>query len=333
MDDRFPPRVVGMEKHDSEMRLLYLGPLDSLDHVRQRLPDHFEVQFASDDAVVDRCIEDCDVILDAYMRVHFPMERLDRAAKLKLFVTATTGADHVDASALTRRGIPLLTLKDHPEILRNLTPAAEHSWLLLMACTRRLRTAIQKVLEGHWDRNQCPGIMLKGKTLGIIGCGRIGQWMSRYASAFGVICLGYDPYVDPWPQGIERSNLESLLGTADFITVHVPLTEKTRHLIGPREFDLIKGGSILINTSRGEILDDSALLKSLLKGRLGAAGLDVLTGEPDVTDHPLVEYARKHSNLIITPHIGGFSPEALEYVLSFSCRRISRFLEAKACKT
>ena len=310
------------------MRLLYLGPSDALEHVWANLPDNLEVQFALDDADVDRFLEDCDVILDAYMGVHFSAARIEKAAKLRLFVTATTGADHVDTSALSRRGIPLLTLRDQSEFLRNITPAAEHSWLLLMACARRLRTAIEEVLAKNWDRHCCPGIMLKGKTLGIIGCGRIGQWMSRYASAFGMTCLGYDPHVDPWPESIQKSDLESLLSSSDFITVHVPLTENTRYLLGPKELGLIKDGAVLVNTSRGEVIHESAMLSALLEGRLAAAGLDVLTGEPDVATHPLIEYARTHANLIITPHIGGFSPEALKYVLSFSCRRIAEFLDA-----
>jgi len=310
------------------MKLLYLGPPDTVEHVRANLPNNIEVYLALDEVGADRVLEDCDIIFDAYMRVHFPAARIDKAPKIRLFITATTGADHIDSSALSRRGIPLLTLRDQSEFLRNITPAAEHSWLLLMACARRLRTAIQEVLANNWDRNCCPGVMLQGKVLGIIGCGRIGQWMSRYASAFGLTCLGYDPHVDPWPEGIQNSDLESLLRQSDFITVHVPLTEDTRDLLGSKEFELIKDGAILVNTSRGEVIQESAMLRALLKGQLSAAGLDVLTGEPDVDNNPLVDYARKHANLIITPHIGGFSPEALRAVLSFSCRRIVEFLEA-----
>jgi D-3-phosphoglycerate dehydrogenase len=307
------------------MRVLYIGPRDTLEYVRENLPSDFETLFAGDDTEVDRVVENCDVIFDASMKVRFPEDRLERAHQLKLFITATTGSDHIDASVLRRREIPLLTLRGQSEILRNLTPAAEHSWLLLMACARHFRSAVEDVLKEHWDRNRFPGILLKGKTLGIIGCGRIGQWMSRYASAFGMTCLGYDPDVTPWPDPIQKSDLESLLRRSNFITIHVPLTEKTRRLLGPEEFGLIKEGAVLVNTSRGEVIDESSLLTALLEGRLAAAGLDVLTGEPRVADHPLIEYARRHANLLITPHIGGYSPEALKYVLSFSCRRIREF--------
>jgi D-3-phosphoglycerate dehydrogenase len=302
-----------------------LGPESTLEHVRASLPRDFEIRLVLDETNINEVIRNCDVILDAYMRIHFRADRINTARQLKLYVTATTGADHVDASALAKRGIPLLTLQGQRELLRNLTPAAEHSWLLLMACARHLRGAIQDVLGGKWDRNKYPGIMLRNKTLGIIGCGRIGEWMSRYASAFRMNCLGYDPYVDPWPGNIEKSNLEPLLMRSDFISLHVPLNEETRGLLGSKEFILIKQGAVLINTSRGEVIDESALLSGLLEGRLAAVGLDVLTQEPDIANHPLVEYARAHDNLIITPHIGGYSPDALRYVLSFSCRRIVEF--------
>lgn len=298
-----------------------------LEHVQANLPQGFEVWLALNEADVDMVIHECDAILDAYMKVRFPGERLDAAHRLKLFVTATTGADHVDASVLAKRGIPLLTLKGQEELLRNLTPAAEHSWLLLMACARHLRGAIQEVLEGGWDRNKFPGLMLRGRTLGIIGCGRIGQWMAQYGAAFGMRCLGYDPYVTPWPEGVKRSSLHELLKMSDFITVHVPLNDETRRLLGPGEFALMKPGAILVNTSRGDVIDEGALLSALQERRLAAAGLDVLSSEPEIANNPLVEYARKHSNLIITPHIAGFSPDALKQVLEFSCRRIVDFFQ------
>lgn len=310
------------------MQLLYLGPPETLDDVRANLPD-MQVNLALDDTSVEQYLPNSDAILDAYMRVRFPAERLERANRLRLFVTATTGADHIDAGALAQREIPLLTLRGQREVLRNITPAAEHSWLLLMACARRLRPALASVLAGTWDRNQFPGIMLRGTTLGVIGCGRIGQWMARYANAFGMSCLGFDPYADPWPETIEKRTLPELLKNSDFVSIHVTYTEETRGLMGAREFNQLKPGAILVNTSRGEVIDQSALLDALRKGIVGAAGLDVLTGEPDIANHPLLVYAREHDNLIITPHIGGFSPHALKYVLAFSCQRIADFF-AKA---
>ncbi len=309
------------------MRLLYLGPEDTLDHVKSCLPEGTIIDLALDDESVDKVITECDTILDAYMKIRFPVERLEKAANLKLFVTATTGADHIGQEYLEEKNIPLLTLMGQRDVLRNITAAAEHSWLLLLACARTLRTAVDEVLEGGWDRNNHPGLMLNGKTLGLIGCGRIGTWMSRYGNAFGMKCLSYDPFADPWPENVENVPLKELLNNSDCIGVHVPLAEETKSLIGEEELNEVKPGVVIVNTSRGEIIDESALLDALKDGRVGSVGLDVLYGEPDIENHPLRLYSLDHPNVIITPHIGGFSPDALKFVLSFSCGRIRNFYE------
>jgi D-3-phosphoglycerate dehydrogenase len=308
--------------------ILYLGPADLTEHVRTCLGDGFAVHHADTDAATDAVLPAVDAVLDALMRIRFPADRIARARRLRAYVTATTGADHVDAAALATRNIPLLTLKGRTDVLRNITPAAELSWLLLMACARKLRGAVRHVLDGGWDRNLFPGVMLRGRTIGIVGCGRIGQWMGRYAEAFGLRRLGFDPHLPSadWPAHIEPCPLEDLLRQCDFLTIHVPLTDETRGLIGPRELACMKPTAAVVNTSRGGIVDESALLAALRDGRIAAAGLDVLDGEPDTARHPLVEYARTHDNLVITPHIGGMSPDALRYVLEFSAGRVREAL-------
>jgi D-3-phosphoglycerate dehydrogenase len=306
--------------------VMYLGPADMLEHLRAHLPLAVKVCMPVSEQEVDEVLSTCDVVLDASMQIRFSAARVARAERLKWYITATTGADHVDASALAARGIPLLTLRGRSDVLCNVTAAAEHSWLLLLACARRLRGAVDHVLDGKWQRTEHPGLMLRGRSLGIIGCGRIGGWMSRYARAFGMRCVGFDPFLLPPHETIELMELEPVLQTADFVSVHVPLTDVTRGLVGAREIGLMKKGVVLINTSRGEIVDQDALLEALRSEQIAAAGLDVLSGEPDIAMHPLVEYARRHHNLIITPHIGGFSPDAVRYVLEFSCRRIQSLL-------
>jgi D-3-phosphoglycerate dehydrogenase len=301
--------------------VLYLGPEEMQSAVQQWLPD-FRVEHALLEKDVDARIASCVAVLDASMRIRFPSARIARAAKLRLYVAATTGADHVDADALSERGIPLLTLRGQRDVLANLTPAAEHSWLLMMACARRLPSAIAHVLNGGWDRTRYPGTMLKGKTLGLIGCGRIGGWMSRYGRAFGMNVVGFDPKLESWPDTIEQCTMNDVLCRSDFLSVHVPLTTETFGLLGPREFERMKPGVVLVNTSRGEIVNEKALYDGLVSGHVGAAGVDVLAGEPQIADHPLLHYARTHDNLIITPHIGGFSPDAVRTVLEFSCGRI-----------
>jgi D-3-phosphoglycerate dehydrogenase len=216
----------------------------------------------------------------------------------------------------------LRTLKEDPQLLRNITPAAELSWALLMACARRLKGAFAHVDQGLWVREEFPGIMLNGRVLGLIGCGRIGGWMARYAQAFGMQVVAHDPHQFELPAGVTRRPLAALLQEADFVSVHVHLSDETRGLLSRELLEACKPGLIVINTSRGAIVDERALLDGLRSGRIGAVGVDVLDGEPEISAHPLVEYARQHENMLITPHCGGFSPDAVRVVCEHAARKI-----------
>jgi D-3-phosphoglycerate dehydrogenase len=310
----------------TEPLVVYIGAQEHLPLVRNGLGEGFELVCVPPDAdALLAHAKSAATILDASMKLRLPGSLLERFPHLRLMVTATTGADHIDKSHLDARGIPLLTLKGQIEVLRQVTPAAEHTWLLLMACARRLRPAIHHVEDGGWDRSLFPGVMLRGKTLGVVGCGRLGQWMARYASAFEMRVLGYDPALANWPAGIEQRDLPGLLKESDFVSLHVPLNDDTHQLIGRNELQIIKPGAILINTSRGAIVDEAALLEALKDGRVASIGFDVLADEPDLQRSELWQYARAHQQCIITPHIGGFSPDALAVVLRFTGERIRKF--------
>lgn len=301
--------------------ILYLGPSDLRQLVASEFPS-FEVRHASTETQVDEIVADCVGVMDASMRIRFDAERIGRARALRVYATATTGATHVDQSALASRGIPLLTLQGQSEFLRNITPAAELSWMLLMMCARQARPAIQHVLEGKWDRTMFPGHMLNGRSIGIIGCGRIGQWMARYATAFGMTVRGCDPAIADWPAGIQRCGMQEALSESDFVTIHVGFSEDLRGMIGAEQIRMMKRGCIFINTSRGELVDEQALADAVADGHIGGVGIDVLRGEPDTAAHPLVALARDNPRVVVTPHIGGFSPDALARVVRFGCGRL-----------
>jgi D-3-phosphoglycerate dehydrogenase len=167
--------------------------------------------------------------------------------------------------------------------------------------------------------------MLKGKTIGIIGLGRIGSWMARYASAFGMKVQAYDPFNDEVNDGIEMVDINHLLSTSDFITVHVHLTPETAQIIDAERIKLFKRGSIFINTSRAELVDVKALINALKEGRIVAVGVDVLFNEPDIKNDPLWQHSIDHYNVIISPHIGGYCPEAVIKVVEFSAKRILKY--------
>ncbi len=315
------------------MNVIYLGPESGIAAVKDTLGEGFHLLTpATTPADVIPLLPQAHAILDASMKVPLRKSELDSAANLKLIVTATTGADHIDSATLKDRGIPLLTLKGQKHVLNELTPAAELSWMLLMACARHLRAANRHVEAGQWDRELFPGMLLKGRTLGLIGCGRIGQWMARYATAFGMRVIGHDPHlpVAEWPSTIEHSDLDTVLQNAHAVSIHVHLSDETRGLLRQREFSLMRPGTILINTSRGAICDEDALLQSLESGHLGGYGTDVLEGEPAIRNSRVWSYAQTHDNCLITPHIGGFSPDAVDIVLKFSAERIRGHFDSQA---
>lgn len=308
--------------------ILYLGAEVGAQAAEDVVAGRAEVRrIAAEPEDVQAHIKTCAALLDASMKVRISDRMVASAAGLKIISCATTGSDHIDRRELDRRGIPVRTLMEDKELLLNLTPAAELSWALLMACARKLPAAVNHVLSGGWDREQFPGIMLNGRRIGIIGCGRIGTWMSRYARAFAMDIVGYDPLIAGYPPHIRPVPLDELARTSDFITVHVPLTDDTIGLFSKKHCAMVKPGAILINTSRGAIIDEQGLLKALESNQMGAAGLDVLADEPDIQQSPLYQYARAHDNLIITPHCGGFSHDAVKVVCRRAAEKIIEHLD------
>ncbi len=309
-------------------RVIYLGGVEGFEssqEVLQGIAEVVHVRAESDE--VSREICKASAILDASMRVKITDGMAASAPDLRIISCATTGSDHIARGNLGERGIPVRTLKEDPGLLQNLTPAAELSWLLLMACARRLAPALKHVVAGGWQRELFPGVMLNGRRLGLIGCGRIGGWMSRYATAFGMDVVGYDPNLSSFPEGIRAATLDEVLSSSDFVSIHVHLTPETTGIVTREGFASMKSGAVFINTSRGAIADETALLEALESGHLGAAGLDVLNGEPEIDQHPLVVYARTHDNLLITPHCGGFSPDAVRKVCAHAAGKIRQQLE------
>lgn len=312
-------------------KVLYLGAPVGAEAAAEVLAGRAELvqaptqQNDAQDAVA-RALLDAAAVLDASMKVRLTDDMLAKAVNLEIISCATTGSDHIERGELDRRNIPVRTLKEDRELLFNITPAAELSFALLLGCARSLPAAVRHVKEGGWNRELFPGAMLNGKRLGIIGCGRIGSWMSRYAAAFGMECVGYDPYLETFPPGVTPLPLEELLATSHAVSLHVHLSDETRGLLSRERLALLKPGAIVINTSRGGLMDEDALLDALRSGQVGAIGLDVLAHEPDIADSPLWQYAREHDNCLITPHCGGFSPDAVRVVCARAAEKIAERL-------
>jgi phosphoglycerate dehydrogenase-like enzyme len=264
---------------------------------------------------------------DVLGRVHvlfaplgYPVGRtkIDACPHLRAIVSNTTGHPHIDVEYAKSRGVYLACLKFAPEFLRRVTPTAELTVGLMIALTRQIVPAHRAVLRGEWNRRPFGGAaMLSSMALGIVGHGRLGGMVARYGRAFGMAVRYYDPYVAASAEGAERvETLERLVGCSDVVSIHVPHERETEGLISRDVFGLFKRGAFLINTARGELVDWPALLDGLRSGAVGGAALDVIDGEYDAgfpdrfPAHPLLEYARTHDNLLLTPHIGGSTRDA-----------------------
>lgn len=265
----------------------------------------------------------------ASLRLPLSEDLVASAVRLKVVATNTTGTDHLDTKALRNRGIKLISLKNDRRFLRSVTATAELSFALLLASARRLRECSESTTRGEWARHNLAGPQLRGKTLGIVGYGRLGRMMAGFARAFGMHILAADPREQRYPRYVEHVPLAELLRKSDFVSVHVHLRDETKHLLGPREFRVIKPGAILINTSRGGLIDEAALLSAMQSGRVAAAGLDVIDGEwlEDKRRHPLIAYSRTNPRLLITPHVGGTCPEAIRASMAHTVAKLARHFE------
>jgi D-3-phosphoglycerate dehydrogenase len=280
------------------------------------LEQHFHVRRrsspAEDDAEVLSDVEICFAPLGH----RFDRAKMRNCPRLLAIVTNTTGVPHIDLDAAADRDIAVLSLKDEQEFLSSITPTAEHAWGLLLALTRRTAWAHQAVLDGKWNRRPFGATaMLSRLGLGVVGYGRLGRMVARYGRAFGMQVRFFDPRVESSDDIAEKAGaLTDLVAWADVISLHVPANDSTYKMIGRDVLARFKVGSWLVNTARGEVLDEQALLEALVSGHLAGAALDVLEGEfaPDfqASQHPLVEYARHCDNLLLTPHIGGSTLDA-----------------------
>ncbi len=237
-------------------------------------------------------------------RTRVDAELLSRAERLKVIGRGGVGVDNIDLEAASRRGILVVNV---PEA--NTRSAAELAFGLLIAAARGLALSDRKLRAGEWDRKFL-GQELMGKTLGIVGLGRIGGQVARFAKGFEMRVLAYDPYIPKARAeklGVELvDELEELLRRAQFLTVHTPLTEETRGMIGRRELYLLPKGAVVVNAARGGIVQEDALLEVLDEGHLFAAGLDVYAKEPPPKDHPLIQ----HPRVVHTAHLGANTLEA-----------------------
>ena len=238
-----------------------------------------------------------------------------KESNIKAVISPATGLDHIDMKSAKLNGVKVFHLRGKKRFLKGVSGTAELSVGLMLSVMRKIPQSFSAVKNGIWDTGPFRGNEVAGKTLGVIGCGRLGSKVSRTAVSLGMKVIAYDPYISRFPSGVEvKSSQLDLLSNADIVSLHVPLLDETKHLISHNEVSQMKTGVVIINTSRGAIIKTSALLNGLNSKHILSAALDVVEDEHLMkgATHPLVEYACKHDNLLITPHIGGATFESVE---------------------
>jgi D-3-phosphoglycerate dehydrogenase len=231
-------------------------------------------------------------------------EMFAAAPKLKVVGRAGTGVDNIDLDAANKHGVWVMNAPG-----QNTLAAAEHAFSLMMAMCRNIPAADARMRNGDWSKNGLMGVELNGKTLGLVGLGRIGREVAKRATAFNMRIIGFDPFLSTQEAGewnIEKCELNDIWAQADIISLHAPMTPDTKHILNAKSLDACKDGVRIVNCARGGLINDDSLVTALESGKVAAAALDVFEVEPLPTDHPFLT----NPNVIVTPHLGASTSES-----------------------
>jgi lactate dehydrogenase-like 2-hydroxyacid dehydrogenase len=305
----------------SKKKLLYYEVLQYHPSVLALMNEKFEVVSLPDPAHdTDEVLERIDVSL-APLGFPFDKSKIDRCPSLRVIGSSTLSVPHIDLDHAATKGIKVCWLsEEHKAFLNTITPTAELTWGLIIAITRKIPWAHNDVCSGNWEGRSFgkqTSHMLSNMSLGIIGLGRLGELVACYGKAFGMDVYYFSP-TSTNPEYKRCDTLLELAAIADIVSIHAHHTPDTERMIGSEFFTAMKSGSYLVNTARGAIVDENALLEALDSGHLAGAALDVYADEyksvfvNKLGQSPIVKYAKMHDNLILTPHYAGATVDAWE---------------------
>lgn len=268
------------------------------------LLDRFEIVYAGKTPDEQTLVELCEkkqpvALLVRYGRV--PARVMDASRNLKVIAKHGVGIDTIDSDAAAKRGIAVKAATG-----ANADAVAEHTWALILACAKGITYLNGRMHGGHWDKATYKALGLKGKTLGIVGLGSIGRRVAEIAVAFGMRIVAFDPYAGKPVAGVELATLDRVIAESDVLSLNCPLTAENRNMIDRAALARMKDGAILVNTGRGGLVDEEALLHAVRTGKLRGAGLDTFQVEPMTVPHAF----RGEENFILTPHTGGVTGDA-----------------------
>lgn len=317
------PKVVSFSPvPEGVVRSLFAGPA-----ARHRLDLKVVVIDAMDMGRIREELADADCVIGDYsLRIPITAEMVEAMPRVRLIQQPSTGYDHIDVEACRRRGIPVANIGG-----ANTNSVAEHTIALALILLRRILHAHERLLRGEWAQGELMEVAadLEGKTWGIVGLGRIGRAVAQRVGGLGATVIYHD--VAPLPGaeaelGVAHRPLVRLLSEADVVSLHLPLTPSTRGLLGERELRMMRPTALLINPSRGELVDEAALARAVREGWIAGAGVDVFSTEPPPPDHPLLAAAREGYPIVVTPHIAGATADARLRIIQVTVENVLRVL-------
>lgn len=308
-----------------------IAVLDDYQHAARRFADWSAVQRRADLAVFDdhladpeavvRRLQPFDVVCVMRERTPLPRTVLARLPRLKAVVSTGARNAAIDVACCEERGVAVFHTGYHSD------PTIEMTWALILGASRRLLREAAAVRRGDWQQDV--GVGLAGKTLGLLGLGRVGAGVAKVGAAFGMKLLAWSPHMTPEraaPHGATAVDKEALFSEADVLTIHLVLGSRTRGLVGAADLARMKPTALLVNTSRGPLVDEAALIAALRAGRPGAAALDVFDTEPLPPDHPL----RTADNVLATPHVGYVADDLYRTFFGDTVRAVEAWLDARS---
>jgi D-3-phosphoglycerate dehydrogenase len=310
----------------NKLKLLFLSEVSSSNLLR-RLNNEFEVFFNIEDLTTEDFVN--INVLWTHLNYKIDEKFLSKYPNVKYIVSPVTGINHLDIDYINRSSIKLITLREEKNFLKDISATAEHTWAIFLALQKNILRAHQSIVsELSFVRNNFDAVQLSGKSIGIIGFGRIGKMISRYAHSFRMNVFYYDVNDIPASKKYSYQSLENLLIKSDFIFLTASYTPKYHHFFNIEKFKLMKSTSIFVNTSRGELVNELDLIYSLKNKLISGAALDVFDNELnfDCKSNDLVNYSQENSNLILTPHIGGRSADALDLVETYLYNKLKRII-------
>jgi phosphoglycerate dehydrogenase-like enzyme len=309
-------------------KLLVITPVKHIGGVAEKLEAVFDVSYFNDPVFDDIApsLSEFDAIFTNpnKSKIYLGQELIEYASNLKIICTASTGTNHIDLPYATQSGIAVISIKEEREIIEKISSTAEHAFALTLGSLRNLIPSHRDVLKGNWNYEEFVGRQLDGLTIGVVGYGRLGLMYANYCLAFGSRVLVFDPYVVVGnDQIVQMRRIEELLPRADVIAFHVHLDSDTQGMVNQMWLEKMKADVLLVNTSRGEIINELDLVEFLIRNRRAKVAVDVLTDEVRRRDEsPLLRYSKSSDQVLITPHIGGMTREAQELAYNHAANRL-----------